>query len=188
MEWRVTLWPPPAADQIVGPDDLFAPALVEGHGDAGAVSRDRRRLDAVLDLNALPRQMVAQHALGAPLGLAALEFVFAAEARELDEPEARLPRTQKLDLFDARAVGEKGLDHASPVEHFEHRRLKARPARFVMRRRPLFDDPGLDAVTEKLACGEKARGPRADDEHLGSGRFVSGPRRHISFPPSLPRL
>ena len=122
------------ADQIIGPDHLLAPVLVEGHSDAGAVSRDRRRLDAILDLNALPREMVAQHALGAPLGLAALEFIFAAEARELDESDARLPRTEKLDLFDARAVGEERLDHASPVEHFEHRRLKARTARFVMRR------------------------------------------------------
>jgi hypothetical protein len=78
--------------------------------------------------------MVAQHALGAPLGLAALEFIFAAEPRELDESDARLPRTEKLDLFDARAVGEERLDHASPVERFEHRRLKARTACFVMRR------------------------------------------------------
>jgi hypothetical protein len=106
--------------------------------------------------------MVAQHALGTPLGLTALELVFAAEARELGEPDPRLLWTEKLDLFDARAIGEKRLDHASLIEHFQHRRLKARPARFMMRRRPLFDDPRPYAMTQKLARGEKARGTRAD--------------------------
>ena len=111
--------------------------------------------------------MVAQHALGTPLGLAALEFVFAAEARELGEPDARLPWTEKLDLFDAHALGEKRLDHASPMEHFEHRGLKGRPARLAMGAEPLLDDPRLHAMTKKLARGEKARGTRADDEDLG---------------------
>ena len=49
------------ADQIAGPDDLLSPALVEGHGHAVAIGRDRRRLDAELDLKPPPRQMVAQH-------------------------------------------------------------------------------------------------------------------------------
>ena len=92
------------ADQIVGPDDLLSAALVKRHGDAVAIGLDRRRLDAELNLNPLPGQMVAQHGLGAPLRLAALEFVFAAEARELGEPDARLPWTEKLDLFDAHAA------------------------------------------------------------------------------------
>ncbi len=76
------------ADQVVGPDDLLAPVLVEGHGDAVVVGLDRRRLDAELDLKALPGQMVAQRLLGKPLGLAALELVFASQARELGEPNS----------------------------------------------------------------------------------------------------
>src|ERR1700722_12891839 len=129
--------------------------------------------------------MVAQHALGTPLGLTALELVFAADARELGEPDPRLLWTEKLDLFDARAIGEKRLDHASPIENFQHRRLKARPARFMVRRRPLFDDPRPYAMTQKLARGEKARGTRADNEHFSFGRLVSnlcGFQRHLGFP------
>ena len=103
MEWRVRLVAAARADQVVGPDDLLAPILVEGHGDAVAIGLDRRCFDAELDLKALPGEMVAQHALGQPLRLAALEFVLAAEARELSEPDARLPWTEKLDLFDAYA-------------------------------------------------------------------------------------
>jgi hypothetical protein len=129
--------------------------------------------------------MVAQHRLRKPLGLAALEFVFAAEARELGEPDGRLPWTEKLNLLDAHAVGEKRVDHAGPIEHLEHRGLKRGSARLVMGREPLLDDPRLHAVTEELASGEKARWTRADDEDPSIGRRVVslfGPRRHSGSP------
>ena len=78
------------ADQVAGPDDLLAPAFVEGHRDAVVIGLDRRCLDAELDLKALPGQMVAQRLLRNPLGLAALEIVFAPQTCEFCEPNARL--------------------------------------------------------------------------------------------------
>ena len=82
-------------------------------------------------------------------------------------------RAEKLDLFDAHAVGEKRLDHPASIQRFQHRGLKCGPARLVVRRRPLLDDPRPHAVTEELARGEKARGTRADDEDLRIGPRAS---------------
>ena len=96
MEWRVKLLAAARADEIVRSNDLLTAALVQRHCDAIAIGFDRRRLDAELDGKPPARQMVAQHRLGAPLRLAALELVLAPQARELDErdplelgPEAR---------------------------------------------------------------------------------------------------
>src|SRR5277367_2315329 len=108
--------------------------------------------------------MIAQHGLGAPLGLTALEFVFAAEARKLGEPNAHLAWAEKLDLFDAHALGEKRPNHPGLVEDFEQRRLKGGPARLLMRRGPFLDGSRPCAVTEELARGKKPRGSCANDE------------------------
>ncbi|HZZ22404.1 MAG TPA: hypothetical protein VFE60_07455 [Roseiarcus sp.] len=175
------------ADQIAGPDDLLGPAFVEGHRDAVAVGLDRRCLDAELDLKALPGQMVAQRLLGKPLRLAALELVFAPQTCEFCEPDAHLSWAEKLDLLDVHALFQERLDHAGLVEDLKRRGLKCGAARIVMGRRLLLDDPWPYAVTEELACGEKARGTRADDEDLsiGPGVYLSGLLRHFGFPPSF---
>src|SRR6188472_1462040 len=134
--------------------------------------------------------MVAQRRLGKPLGLAALEFVFAAKAGQLSEADARLSRPQKLDLFDADALSKKRLDHARLIEQFEHRGLERGPARLVMGRKPLLDDPRLHPVAAKLARGEKARWTGANDEDLSFGRRalgLCGIHRHSGASPVLPR-
>ena len=176
------------ADQVIGPDDLLPPVLGKGHGDTVAIGPDRRCFDAELDLKAPPGQMVAQHGLSAPLGLTALEFVFAAQARELDEPDARLPWTEKLDLSDARAIGEKRLDSRQPYRGFRALRLKRSPARLMMRRGPPLHNSWPYAVTEEFTCREEARGAGADDENPRLGPpdiSLCGPQRHSGSPNCL---
>ena len=130
--------------------------------------------------------MVAQRRLGEPLRLAALKFVFAAEALELGKSKARLPGPQNLDLPNAHAVGEKGLDHAGLVEEFKHRRLERGPARLVVGGGASLDDPRLHAMADEFACREQARRPRPDDEDLSFRRRIRPLldfARHVGVPP-----
>ena len=173
------------ADEIARADDFLSPALVEGRGHAIAIGRNRRRLDPELDLEPPPRQMVAQHALGAPLRLAALELIFAPHAREFAEGDALELRPKELDLLYSDAVGEKWREDAPLVQDLENCRLKARPARFVMRRRPSLDDPRSYAMTQKFARGEEPRRPCPDDEDFSIGRravSLCGLYWHSGFP------
>ena len=116
--------------------------------------------------------MVAQRGLRKPLRLAALEFVFASQAREFREPDARLSWAEKLDLLDPHALFQERLDHAGLIEDLKRRGLKCGAARLMMGRRLLLDDPWPYAVTEEFARSEKARGARADDQDLRVGPRV----------------
>ena len=131
--------------------------------------------------------MVAQRRLRKPLGLAALELVLASQASEIGKPNLFQVRTQELNLPDAHAAREKRGDDPALVQDFEDRRLERRAARLMMGRGPSFHDPRRYPVTEEFARGEKARGPRADDEDLGIGPRVglSGFLRHSGSPQSF---
>jgi hypothetical protein len=178
------------ADQVVGPDDLLAPVFIEGHRDAPVIGHNRCCFRAELDLKALPGQMVAQSRLRKPLGLAALELVFASQASELVKPNSFQIRTQELNLPDAHAAREKRGDDPALVEDLKDRRLECGSPRLVMGRSPSFHDPRFYAVTKEFARSEKARRTRADDEDLSIEPRVgvSGFLRHSGFPQSFTEL
>ncbi len=118
----------PAArpQKIGGARGLNLSVALERHGDVAPAGLDRDDFRSELHFDALLRKAIAKHRLGAPLRLAALEFVFAAEPCKLGEPDARLAWTEKLDLFDAHTAGEKRLDDAASMEHFEQGGLEPR--------------------------------------------------------------
>ena len=116
------------ADEIVRPNDLLPAVFVQDYCEAVGVRFNRRRLYAEFDHQPMGCRMFAQHRLGLPLRLAALELVFAPDAREPGERDALELGAKKLDLPDTHARGEKRLDHAALVQGFEDRRLKRRSA------------------------------------------------------------
>jgi hypothetical protein len=155
----------------VGGRQLFRSAIgVDGHPQAGRIIFDRLHLGAVLDLDALRFQVLAQDRLGAPLGQAALKAIFAAVVGERAGCDFMKPRPDELNVFDMHACAQEWLDQACPVDALQDRRLQRGPARLVMRGRPELDDPRHDAVTDELAGREQPGWARPDDQHGRGGR------------------
>ncbi len=134
---------------------------------------DRSDLDAIFDLDAARRQLIAQDLLGSPLRLAALEFMAAADPAEVGGCNPPHARTHELTVLDMHAGAEERLDHARPFDDVEHGRLERRPACLMMRREPLFDDPRFDAMARQFASGEQPGRAGADNQDGLGGRGLS---------------